>query len=38
METPQHKIINGYKHIAYHYDTLTQEEMVQKSESFGTLL
>ncbi len=34
METPQHKMINGYKHIAYHYDTLTPKELVEKSESF----
>jgi len=34
MEAPKSKIINGYKHIAYHYDIPSQEEMVQKSESF----
>ncbi len=34
METPKHKIINGYKHIAYQYDTPSQEELIQKSESF----
>ncbi len=34
METPKHKMINGYKHIAYQYDTPNQEELIQKSESF----
>jgi len=34
MENPQHKMINGYKHIAYHYVTPNQEELIKKSESF----
>lgn len=34
MESPNYKMISGYKHIAYQYDTPSQEEMVQKSESF----
>ena len=34
METPKYKIINGYKHIAYQYETPNQEELIQKSNSF----
>jgi len=38
METPQYKMVNGYKHISYQYDTPSQEEMIQKSESFYSML
>ncbi len=38
METPKHKMINGYKHVAYQYETPSQEELAKKSESFYKML
>ena len=34
MNTPDHIAINGFKHISYHIDTYSEDELISKSESF----
>ncbi len=34
MESPDHIIIKGYKHIAYQPDHIPEDELVKKSQSF----
>lgn len=34
MESESHLFINGYKHIAYHHDYLSEDELTERSQSF----
>jgi nitroreductase len=34
MKSPDHIDVNGYKHVSYHIDTFSKEELVSKSESY----
>jgi nitroreductase len=34
MKAPDHIFINGYKHIAYHQELISENEMIQKSKEF----
>ena len=34
MDVPDHIDVNGFKHISYHIDTYTEDELISKSESF----
>ena len=34
MDAPDHIAINGFKHISYHIDTYSEDELISKSESF----
>lgn len=34
MNSPDHIDVNGYKHVSYHIDTFSEEELISKSESF----
>lgn len=34
MESPDNILINGYKHVSYHPETFSEEEITLKSKSF----
>jgi nitroreductase len=34
MDTPEYKLINGYKHIRYHHASYREEEMIKRSNQF----
>ena len=34
MDAPDYLEINGFKHISYHIDTYSEDELISKSESF----
>ena len=34
MESADHKIINGHKHVSFHSETISETELIAKSESF----
>lgn len=38
MESPEHIFINGYKHISFHSDMVTENDLISKSNSLFELL